>query len=106
MATGWTQTSIFLRYFDYIYKIYIYCFIAMLHDIIKFFSFLFKCKLTFEIFSYSENHSARVKKFMLDMLSPLISEADVVSQELLDVILSQIIEPAKVSLIFSFSFLS
>lgn len=40
------------------------------------------------------------------MLSPLISEADVVSQELLDVILSQIIEPAKVSLIFSFSFLS
>lgn len=33
---------------------------------------------------------------MLDMLSPLLSEADNVSQDLLDIILSNIIEPNKV----------
>ncbi|KFM70522.1 Sister chromatid cohesion protein PDS5-like protein, partial [Stegodyphus mimosarum] len=43
----------------------------------------------------NDNHSAKVKRFILDMLSPLISEVDTVSQDLLDVILSQIVEPIK-----------
>jgi hypothetical protein len=34
---------------------------------------------------------------MLDMMSPLIAEADAVSQELLDVIMGNVIEPYKVS---------
>ena len=38
---------------------------------------------------------------MLDMMTPLITEADMVSQELLDAILVNIIEPYKVN-IFSF----
>ena len=33
---------------------------------------------------------------MLDMMSPLISEADNISQDLLDIILMHIIEPLKV----------
>ncbi|XP_023237020.1 sister chromatid cohesion protein PDS5 homolog B-like [Centruroides sculpturatus] len=46
-------------------------------------------------FIYSDNHSTKVKNFMMDMMCPLISEADSVSQELLDIILAQIIEPRK-----------
>ena len=41
---------------------------------------------------------------MLDMMTPLITEADMVSQELLDAILVNIIEPYKVN-IFSFYYL-
>lgn len=47
---------------------------------------------------YSEKHSSKVRNFMLDMMTPLITEADAVSQELLDIILQNIIEPHKVSL--------
>jgi len=43
----------------------------------------------------SEKHSNKVINFMLDMMSPLISEADAVSQELLDIILLNIVEPQK-----------
>lgn len=43
----------------------------------------------------NDSHSVKVKGFMLDLMSPLITEADTVSQELLDVILLQIIEPRK-----------
>uniref|UniRef100_T1J3Z9 Uncharacterized protein n=1 Tax=Strigamia maritima TaxID=126957 RepID=T1J3Z9_STRMM len=50
-------------------------------------------KLLFKI--VNDDHSTKVKNFMLDMMCPLISEADSVSQELLDVILSNIIEPRK-----------
>lgn len=54
------------------------------------------CKLFDLIFTIvNDNHSPKVKNFMLDMMCPLISEADTVSQELLDIILIQIIEPRK-----------
>lgn len=33
---------------------------------------------------------------MLDMMSPLLTEADIVSQELLDILLLNIVEPHKV----------
>ncbi|CAH1778266.1 unnamed protein product [Owenia fusiformis] len=50
-------------------------------------------KLMFSI--VNEKHSTKVKNFMLDMMCPLITEADSVSQELLDIILLNIIEPQK-----------
>ena len=43
----------------------------------------------------NDEHSNKVKKFILDMLCPLISDADGVSNELLDVILTNIVEPVK-----------
>nr|CAD7404383.1 unnamed protein product [Timema cristinae] len=43
----------------------------------------------------SDEHSGKVKSFMLDVLCPLITEADVVSNELLDIILMNIVEPNK-----------
>lgn len=43
----------------------------------------------------NDEHSGRVKSFMLDVLSPLITESDNVSNELLDIILSNIVEPNK-----------
>ena len=56
--------------------------------------------LTFEEFEmqnlfYSDEHSAKVKSFMLDVLCPLINESDIVSNELLDIILGNILEPLK-----------
>lgn len=54
------------------------------------------CQLFNLMFSIvNDEHSAKVKNFMLDVMSPLISEADSVSQNLLDIILSYIIEPKK-----------
>ncbi|XP_054711226.1 sister chromatid cohesion protein PDS5 homolog B-like [Uloborus diversus] len=50
-------------------------------------------KLMFKIIN--EGHTTKVKRFMLDTLSPVIGEADIISQEFLDIILSQIIEPIK-----------
>ncbi|XP_029643842.1 sister chromatid cohesion protein PDS5 homolog B isoform X1 [Octopus sinensis] len=50
-------------------------------------------KLMFSIIN--EKHSAKVRTFMLDMMVPLITEADTVSQELLDTILINLIEPYK-----------
>jgi len=43
----------------------------------------------------NDEHSGKVKNFMMDILCPLITEADYVSNELLDVILGNIVEPAK-----------
>ncbi|XP_050356035.1 sister chromatid cohesion protein PDS5 homolog B isoform X2 [Nymphalis io] len=40
-------------------------------------------------------HSSKVKSFMLDVLCPLITESDVVSNELLNVILVNLVEPNK-----------
>eukprot|EP00095_Tigriopus_kingsejongensis_P010616 maker-scaffold795_size96016-snap-gene-0.21 protein:Tk10616 transcript:maker-scaffold795_size96016-snap-gene-0.21-mRNA-1 annotation:"androgen-induced proliferation inhibitor" len=40
-------------------------------------------------------HSGKVKSFMLDVLTPLITEADFVSNELLDIILINIVDPLK-----------
>ena len=45
---------------------------------------------------HSEKHTAKVSSFMLDIMCPLITEADAVSQEMLDVILTSVIEPNKV----------
>ena len=45
--------------------------------------------------TFSDEHSGKVKSFMLDVLSPLITEADFVSNELLDIILVNIVEPQK-----------
>lgn len=39
---------------------------------------------------------------MLDMMTPLIVEADTVSQELLDVILMNLVEPKRVSELLAF----
>ena len=56
------------------------------------------CELFSLIFKIvNENHSDKVKNFMLDMLSPLITESDTVSTKLLQIILFQIIDPKKVS---------
>lgn len=46
-------------------------------------------------FLRSDEHSGKVKSFMLDVLYPLITEADNVSTELLDIILINIVEPNK-----------
>lgn len=43
----------------------------------------------------SDEHSGKVKSFMLDVLCPLINESDTVSNELLDCILSNVLDPAK-----------
>ena len=43
----------------------------------------------------NDEHSGKVKNFILDVLCPLITEADYVSSELLDIILQNIVEPAK-----------
>ncbi|CAK1543464.1 unnamed protein product [Leptosia nina] len=40
-------------------------------------------------------HSSKVKSFMLDVLCPLITESDVVSNELLNVILINLVDPNK-----------
>lgn len=54
------------------------------------------CQLFALLFSIvNDNHSSKVKNFMLDMMCPLITEADTVSQGLLDILLRQIIEPCK-----------
>lgn len=45
----------------------------------------------------SDEHSGKVKSFMLDVLCPLITESDIVSNELLDIILMNIVEPNKSS---------
>lgn len=44
---------------------------------------------------YSDEHSERVKSFMLDVLCPLITESDTVSTELLNIVLMNIVEPNK-----------
>ncbi|KAJ8934137.1 hypothetical protein NQ314_013596 [Rhamnusium bicolor] len=43
----------------------------------------------------NDEHSGRVKSFMLDVLCPLITESDMVSNDLLDIILMNIVEPHK-----------
>jgi sister-chromatid-cohesion protein PDS5 len=43
----------------------------------------------------NDEHSGRVKSFMLDVLCPLITESDMVSNDLLDIILMNIVEPNK-----------
>jgi len=48
-------------------------------------------------FVCSEKHSTKVTGHMLDIMTPLISEADSVSQDLLDVMLGCILEPFKVT---------
>ncbi|XP_022228919.2 sister chromatid cohesion protein PDS5 homolog B [Drosophila obscura] len=45
----------------------------------------------------NDQHSAKVTNFFLDVLSPLITEADNLSVELLDLILINIVEPSKSS---------
>ncbi|XP_054273999.1 sister chromatid cohesion protein PDS5 homolog B-like isoform X2 [Macrosteles quadrilineatus] len=45
----------------------------------------------------NDEHSSKVKSFMLDVLVPLITESDIVSNELLDIILMNIVEPNKTS---------
>uniref|UniRef100_A0A1B6DQW8 Uncharacterized protein n=1 Tax=Clastoptera arizonana TaxID=38151 RepID=A0A1B6DQW8_9HEMI len=43
----------------------------------------------------NDEHSGKVKSFMLDVLCPLITESDIVSNELLDIVLMNIVEPNK-----------
>lgn len=54
------------------------------------------CELFSLIFSIvNENHSEKVKNFMVDMLTPLILESDATSPELMEIIFTQLIEPKK-----------
>jgi len=50
-------------------------------------------KLFFSIIN--EKHTSKVKTFMLDIMSPLISEADTVSSDLLEAILVNMVDPNK-----------
>lgn len=50
-------------------------------------------KVTF--ISFSDEHSSKVKSFMLDVLCPLITESDSVSYDLLDLIFINIVEPLR-----------
>uniref|UniRef100_A0A336L3C1 CSON002650 protein n=1 Tax=Culicoides sonorensis TaxID=179676 RepID=A0A336L3C1_CULSO len=43
----------------------------------------------------NDEHSGKVKSFMLDVLCPLITESDSISNELLDIVLINIVEPLK-----------
>jgi sister chromatid cohesion protein PDS5 len=43
----------------------------------------------------NDEHSAKVKSFMLEILIPLLAESDSISNELLDIILINIVEPNK-----------
>jgi sister chromatid cohesion protein PDS5 len=43
----------------------------------------------------NDEHSAKVKSFMLEILIPLLAESDSISNELLDIILVNIVEPNK-----------
>ncbi|KAE9537570.1 hypothetical protein AGLY_006593 [Aphis glycines] len=54
------------------------------------------CKLFSLMFKIvNDEHSTKVKSFMLDILCPLICESDMVASELLDIILINIVEPNK-----------
>lgn len=54
------------------------------------------CELFSLIFAIvNENHSEKVKNFMVDMLTPLILESDATSPELMEIMFSQLIEPKK-----------
>lgn len=59
------------------------------HTFFLFLSFLLNIVLI------SDEHSTKVKSFMLDILCPLICESDMVASELLDIILINIVEPNK-----------
>jgi len=52
-------------------------------------------KFKLHYFIFSDEHSGKVKSFMMDVLCPLITESDVVSNELLNIILINIVEPRK-----------
>ena len=43
----------------------------------------------------NDEHSGKVKNFMMDILCPLITEADAVPNELLDEILQNVVDPLK-----------
>ncbi|GFO14487.1 sister chromatid cohesion protein pds5 homolog b [Plakobranchus ocellatus] len=51
-------------------------------------------KLFFSIID--DKHTSKVKTFMLDIMSPLITEADYVSQELMEAILVNMVDPKKI----------
>ncbi|MCL4115786.1 UNVERIFIED_CONTAM: hypothetical protein GTU68_048938, partial [Idotea baltica] len=54
------------------------------------------CKLFKLMFNIvNDEHSGKVKSFMLDVLCPLINESDVVSNDLLNIVLSNVLEPSK-----------
>ena len=57
------------------------------------------CIVCFLHISPSDKHTSKVKTFMLDIMSPLITEADYVSQELLEAILVNMVDPNKVNLL-------
>lgn len=58
---------------------------------------IFQLFIYFCLWISSDEHSGKVKSFMIDVLSPLITESDNVSSNLLDIILINIVEPQKSS---------
>jgi hypothetical protein len=72
---------------------------AVLFVCLKFVYFHYFTSLTMSyLFKHSDKHNTKVIGHMLDILTPLIVEADSVSQDILDVVLSSILEPYKVFL--------
>ena len=48
------------------------------------------------LLSHSNEQSSKVKNYMLEILSSLMQEGESLSQEIIDVVLMNIVEPAKV----------
>ena len=49
---------------------------------------------------FSEKHNIKVRNFILDILSAIIQESESLSQDILDTILSNLVDPRKVYLFF------
>ena len=45
---------------------------------------------------FSEKHNIKVRNFILDILSAIIQESESLSQDILDTILSNLVDPRKV----------
>ena len=55
-----------------------------------------RCQRENSVLNFSENHTNKIQNFMLDVMCPIIQEGESASQQLLDTILINIIEPQKV----------
>lgn len=51
---------------------------------------------TFSLLSNSNEQSSKVKNYMQEILSSLMQEGESLSQEIIDIVLLNIVEPAKV----------
>ena len=49
--------------------------------------------------AYSKEQSTKVKNYIVDILSVLVQDGDSLPQEVMDIILSNILEPSKVRIL-------